>query len=49
MKFVYEQEQQNIIRIQQKLLKCYNVKHDETSTPKYFSKQFMRADLKAQK
>ena len=49
IKFVYEQEQQNIIRIQQKLLECYNVEHNETSTPKYLSKQFMKADLTAQK
>ena len=32
IKFVYEQEQENIIQIQQKLLECYNVEHDETST-----------------
>ena len=49
IKFVYEQEQQNIIWIQQKLLECYNVEHDETSTPKYLSKQFMKADLTVQK
>ena len=36
IKFVYEQEQQNI-GIQQKLLECYNVEHDETLTPKYLS------------
>ena len=30
IKIVYEQEQQNIIRIQQKLLEGYNVEHDET-------------------
>ena len=30
IKFVYEQDQQNIIRIQQKLLECYNVEHGET-------------------
>ena len=49
IKFVYEQEQQNIIRIQQKLLECYNVEHDETSTSKYLSEQFIKADLTAQK
>ena len=49
IKFVYEQEQQSIIQIQQKLLECYNIQHDETSTPKYLSKQFMKADLTAQK
>ena len=49
IKFVYEQDQQNIIRIQQKLLECYNVEHGETSTLKYLSKQFMKADLTAQK
>ena len=49
IKFIYEQGQQNIIRIQQKLLECYNVEHDKTSTPKHLSKQFMKADLTAQK
>ena len=49
IKFVYEQEQQNIIRIQQKLLQCYDVEHDETSTPKYLKKQIMKPDLTAQK
>ena len=49
IKFVYEQEQQNIIQIQQKLLECYNMEHDKTSSPKYLSKQFMKADLLAQK
>ena len=49
IKFVYEQEQQSIIQIQQKLLECYNIQHDETSTPKYLSKQFMKVDLTAQK
>ena len=39
MKFVCEAEQQKIIRLQ----------HDETSTPKHLSKQFMKADLTAQK
>ena len=49
IKFVYDQEQQNVLRIQQKLLECYNVKHYETSTLKYLSEQFMKADLIAQK
>ena len=48
MKFVCELEQQNI-RLQHKLLESYNIQHDETSTPKHLSKQFMKADLAAQK
>ena len=32
IKFVYEQEKQNIILIQQKLLEWCNVEYDETST-----------------
>ena len=42
IKFVYEQEQQNI-RIKQKLLEYWNVEHHETLTLKYLSKQFMKA------
>ena len=49
MKFVCEQEQQNIIQLQHKLLQSYNMQHDETSTLKHLSKQFMKADLPAQK
>ena len=49
MNFVCEQEQQNIIRLQHKLLESYNIQYDETSTPKHLSKQFMKADLTAQK
>ena len=48
MKFVCEQGQQNIIRLQHKLLESYNIQHDETSTPKHLSKH-MKADLTAQK
>ena len=48
MKFICEQEQQNIIWLQHKLLESYNIQHNETSTPKH-SKQFMKADLTAQK
>ena len=32
-----------------KLLECCSVDHDETSTPKPFNRQFMNADLTAQK
>ena len=32
-----------------KLLECCSVGHDETSTPKPFNRQFMNADLTAQK
>ena len=49
MNFVCEQEQQNIIRLQHKLLESYNIQYDETSTPKHLSKQFMKADLTAQR
>ena len=49
MKFVCEQEWQNIIQLQHKLLESYNKQHDETSTPKHLSKQFMKADLTAEK
>ena len=31
------------------LLEYYNVEHDETSTPKYLSKQLMKSDLTEQK
>ena len=48
-KFVYEHEQQNIFLIQQKVLECYNVEHHETSTLKYLSKQFIKANLTAWK
>ena len=48
MKFVCEQEQQNI-RLQHKLLESYIIQHYETSTLKHLSKQFMKADLTAQK
>ena len=48
IKFAYEKKRQNL-RIQLKLLECYNVEHDETSTPKYLSKQFMKVDLSEQK
>ena len=49
MKFVCEQEQQNIIqlRLQHKPLESCNIQHDVTSTPKHLSKQFMKADLTA--
>ena len=49
MSLVCEQEQQNIIRLQHKLLESYNIQYDETSTPKHLSKQFMKADLTAQR
>ena len=49
MKFVCEQEQQNIIRLQHKLLESYNIQPDETLTPKHLRKQFMKADLTAQR
>ena len=49
MSLVCEQEQQNIIRLQHKLLEPYNIQYDETSTPKHLSKQFMKADLTAQR
>ena len=47
MKLVCEQEQQNIFRLQHKLLESDNLQHD--SPPKQLSKQFMKADLTAQK
>ena len=49
MNFVCEQEQQNIIRLQHKLLESYNIQYNETSTPKNLSKQLTKADLTAQR
>ena len=49
MNFVCGQKQQNIIRLQYKLLESYNKQYIETSTPKHLSKQFMKADLTAQR
>ena len=49
MNFVCEQEQQNIIRLQHKLLESYNIKYNETSIPKHLSKQLMKVDLTAQR
>ena len=48
MNFICEQEQQNIW-LQHKLLESYNIQYDETSTQKHPSKQFMKADLTAQR
>ena len=49
MSLVCEQEQQNIIRLQHKLLESYDIQYDETSTQKHLSRQFMKADLTAQR
>lgn len=43
------QEQEKISLPQQKLLQCYNLEHDETSTPKYHSKKIIKEDFIAQK
>ena len=49
VKFIHEQEQQYIIRFQQKSLVCYHIDHDKTSPPKYLRRQYLKADITAQK
>ena len=48
-KFIYETELPNMIRLQHNLLATYNIYHDISSIPKKLSKQYMNADLAAQK
>ena len=45
--FVYQQEQQEIIR--QQLLDMYQIEYDNTTRPRVLSKLFVKADLSAHK
>ena len=47
--FVYQQEQQEIIRLSQQLLDMYQIEYDNTTRPRVLSKLFVKADLSAQK
>ena len=43
--FVYQQEQQEIIRLSQRLLDLYHIGYDNTTRPRILSKLFVKADL----
>ena len=43
--FVYQQEQQEIIRLSQQLLDLYHTEYDNTTSPRVLSKLFVKADL----
>ena len=45
--FVYQQEQQKIIRLSQQLLDLYHIEYDNTTKPRILSKLFVKADLSA--
>ena len=47
--FVYQQEQQEILRLSQQLLDLYHIEYDITTIPRVLSKLFVKADLSAQK
>ena len=47
--FVYQQEQQEIIRLSQQLLDLYDIEYDNNTSPRVLSILFVKADLSAQK
>ena len=47
--FVYQQEQQEIIRLSEQLLDMYQIEYDNATGPRALSKFFVKADLSAQK
>ena len=49
LQFVAEQEQNDIIRLKEKLLGNYEIEWDENTTPKNLSKIFIKADIGSQR
>ena len=43
-----EQEQNNIIRLKEKLLGNYHLEYEENTTPKKLSNLFLKADIESQ-
>ena len=48
LNFVYQQEQQELIRLTHQLLDLYHIEYDNTTRPRILSKLFVKADLSAQ-
>ena len=49
MQFVAEQEQNDIVRLKEKLLGSYEIEWEENTTPKNLSKIFINADIESQR
>ena len=49
MQFVAEQEQNDIVRLKEKLLGSYEIEWEENTTPKNLSKIFIKADIGSQR
>ena len=49
LQFVAEQEQNDIVRLKEKLLGNYEIEWEENTTPKNLSKVFIKADIESQR
>ena len=49
LQFVAEQEQNNIVRLKEKLIGNYETEWEENTTPKNLSKVFIKADIESQR
>ena len=49
LQFVAEQEQNEIIRLKEKLLENYQIEHEKNTTPKKLSKVFIKPEIKLQR
>ena len=49
LQFVVEQEQNDIVRVKEKLLKNYEIEWEDNTTPNNLSKVFIKADIGSQR
>ena len=49
LQFVAEQEQNDIVRLKEKLLGNYEIEWEDNTTPKNLSKVFIKADIESQR
>ena len=49
LQFVVEQEQNDIVRLKEKLLGNYEIEWEDNTTPKNLSKVFIKADIESQR
>ena len=49
LQFVAEQEQNNVVRLKEKLLENYQIEHKKKTTQKKLSKFFIKLEIKLQR